>query len=497
MQAILQSDVTFTMAENEGKGYNVVGVLEGSDPSLAPVLLASHVDAHFRAGLDDTGAVVNELLTAKAMTMSGVQPRRTVIFFFTCAEEYGYTNCWYDWAIGSWYAITQEHPDWAGKIALMLNIELIAEKGAPPQRSRRLPTCCRSSSRSATESEDVLPWGFTSQDCQHLDRPVELERSGRADGFASRRRRPGVRPLLSHRLREQGPLVDHDYLGGIAKWNYRVIAGLRRGLLPYDLIARGDQLLANVSPGKLVRAGVNQRMAADFKIAATKFRAAARKWEARKADTADEDVAAVNDALLALEKTINATFTSRDAYDFSAYPHVQGQIDGFYLAKAITAAKAGNSAQAKKWITYVGINWYLRYLQRGGVPGGPLPALPQHRAHHVGDDGDAPVRGRRERRLAHARAGRLRRGGRRSQGRARCGARRPAGQGGEHDVRPQGVDRRRESSLRSGGGVSKGHAGRQSDEGRGARPRRPAPSRQPSGVTRSANSASSPRSTAV
>ena len=101
--------------------------------------MASHIDAHFRAGLDDTGAVANELLVAKAMKMSGVQPRRSIIFFFTCAEEYGYTDCWYDWAIGAWYGITEEHPDWAGKLAMMINLELMAApdipstSGAPPR----------------------------------------------------------------------------------------------------------------------------------------------------------------------------------------------------------------------------------------------------------------------------------------------------------------------------------------------------------------------------
>ncbi len=128
--ATMWNDVELTLAEDGGVGFNVVGVLPGSEPDLAPVLLASHVDAHFRAGLDDTGAVANELLTAKAMMMSGAQPRRTIIFLFTCAEEYGYTDCWYDWAIGAWYAITQEHPEWAGKLAMMLNIELMAETGA-------------------------------------------------------------------------------------------------------------------------------------------------------------------------------------------------------------------------------------------------------------------------------------------------------------------------------------------------------------------------------
>ena len=44
-------------------------------------------------------------------------------FVNTTAEEYGYTNASYEWIIGSWYAITQTHPDWPGKTAGMLNLE--------------------------------------------------------------------------------------------------------------------------------------------------------------------------------------------------------------------------------------------------------------------------------------------------------------------------------------------------------------------------------------
>ncbi len=354
--ATMTSDVEFTMAENGGVGYNVVGVLPGSDPDLAPVLLASHVDAHFRAGQDDTGAVVNELLTAKAMTTSGVQPRRTVIFFFSCAEEYGYTNCWYDWAIGAWYAITQEHPDWPGNLALMLNIELMGEKGAvfALQGAADVLPLLESV---AADSEDALPWGFSSE---AMPDTWTDQWSWNAAGVPTATTSAGGPDYdrYYHSDLEDKSRVDHDYLGGIAKWNYRVIQSYDEGVLPYDLRARGDQVLKTIQPGKLVRAGVSGPKAARFKNAAARFRAAAWQWELRKAATPQASVDAVNQKLVALEKTINATFTSRDAYDFPAYPHAQGIIDATYLTKAITAAKSHNAARAQLMITSTGINWY-------------------------------------------------------------------------------------------------------------------------------------------
>ena len=155
-------------------------MLPGSDPDLAPVLFASHVDAHFRAGLDDTGAVANELLLAKALKLSGEQPRRTVIFFFTCAEEYGYTDCLVrlvDRRVVRDHAST--HPEWAGKLAMMINLELMAQAG--------LPLYVEGATEAVSWAEDLAtkeftPYGFASgRPAQHLVRPVELQRLRRAD----------------------------------------------------------------------------------------------------------------------------------------------------------------------------------------------------------------------------------------------------------------------------------------------------------------------------
>ena len=130
VEATFTSDVRITMADDGGVGYNVVATLRGSSPHGQKVVLNAHHDSHLRAGLDDTGAVAETLAMAKAMTMSGFRPKRDVVFLFDTAEEFGYTNSWYDWSIGAWHFITQRHPDWAGRIVAMSNIELMARKGA-------------------------------------------------------------------------------------------------------------------------------------------------------------------------------------------------------------------------------------------------------------------------------------------------------------------------------------------------------------------------------
>ena len=363
VMATVDSKVTITLAdflepEDGGVGYNVVGLLEGSDPTLAPVLLSSHLDAHFRAGLDDTGAVANELLTAKAMTMAGVRPERTVIFFFTCAEEYGYTDCWYDWAIGAWWAITEEHPDWAGEIALGIFIELMAENDGPLELEAPPDVLPYLESVSAA-SADVLPFGYTS-----IPKPSTWtdQWSWNASGVPTVCTSAGGPEYdrYYHTDLENADRVNHEYLGGVAKWNYRVIQGLEQGVLPYDMSVRGDQLLGTIQTGKLTQAGVSDKAATGFKQAAARFRAAAWQWELRKDATRAGKVAAVNEELLALQKVINETFTSRDQWDYAAYPHEAAVGDAIYLTKAITAAKAHNAARAQQMLSwYVGINWYM------------------------------------------------------------------------------------------------------------------------------------------
>ena len=355
----MESDITLTLAENGGEGYNVIGVLPGSDPSLEPILLASHLDAHFRAGLDDTGAVVNELLMAKAMKMADVRPERSIIFFFTCGEEYGYTDCWYDWAIGAWYAITEEHPDWAGNLALMLNIEAMAQWDSP-YRFRGYPEVVNAMTSLADQYSELLPYGYVTADepSTWTDQwsfnakgvPTVTTSATAGDEY----------DLIYHTNLETKELVDHDYLGSIAKFQWRVLQALDSGVLPYDLSARGDQLLAGIQAGKLVRAGVAKRAAANFQAAAAAFRNAAWQWELRKAATPEAKVAAVNRDLIAIEKAFNTRFVGREQWDWPAYQHEAPVIDSIYLAQAITAAKAGNVARAQQMITwYVGINWWL------------------------------------------------------------------------------------------------------------------------------------------
>ncbi len=81
----------------EGKGRNVIGCIEGSDPELKKevIMIGGHLDHlgfnhRMMPGANDNASAVAVMLgIAEAIHKSGLKPRRTVIFNFFGAEEQG------------------------------------------------------------------------------------------------------------------------------------------------------------------------------------------------------------------------------------------------------------------------------------------------------------------------------------------------------------------------------------------------------------------------
>ncbi len=92
----------------EGIGYNVIGIIEGSDPVLKEelIILGGHLDHLGRCyeimpGANDNASSVSVILgIAEAMAKCPIKPRRSVIFLCFGAEEQG--------VVGSEYYL--EHP---------------------------------------------------------------------------------------------------------------------------------------------------------------------------------------------------------------------------------------------------------------------------------------------------------------------------------------------------------------------------------------------------
>jgi Zn-dependent M28 family amino/carboxypeptidase len=86
-----------TTRHPEGKGCNVVGIIEGTDPVLKEeaIIIGGHLDAVGKAGktvngaLDNASGVVDIMGAAKAMAQSGIKLKRSVVFLFIGGEETG------------------------------------------------------------------------------------------------------------------------------------------------------------------------------------------------------------------------------------------------------------------------------------------------------------------------------------------------------------------------------------------------------------------------
>jgi hypothetical protein len=108
----------------EGVAYNVIGLLEGSDPALKDevIILGGHLDGlgynyDLMPGANDNASAVAVIMgTAEALAASPVRPRRSVLFLFFGAEEQGVAG-------SAWYL---DHPVFPlAKTVGLLNLDMV------------------------------------------------------------------------------------------------------------------------------------------------------------------------------------------------------------------------------------------------------------------------------------------------------------------------------------------------------------------------------------
>ena len=358
VEATFISHVDITMATDGGKGYNVIATLPGKNKNGQMVIWNAHHDAHFRAGLDDTGAVVATLTAAKAMKMSNYRPNRTIVFMFDTAEEFGYTNSWYDWSIGAWYAVTKAHPNWAGRVAAMWSIELMAAKGATvdintsPELKPWLETVC-------ANNPALVPNGYGIETPQSTWQNGWSFMASGVPSFEISAGGPGFDDLY-HSTYENQDLVDWDLSADITKLFLRLNRFTDSKQLPYDLAGRADDLLNDhFSTDELWAAGANHARTSELNQAIQRFRNVSIKFGASEAAiTGTRGPASRNKAMLAAAKKALKGMTALDAWDYTAYPHEQVMWDNEYLYAAIDALQAPADPDAAiEALTNVGLNW--------------------------------------------------------------------------------------------------------------------------------------------
>jgi len=359
LQATVVSLVDVTMAGDGGRGYNVIATLPGRRHDGQMVIWNAHHDAHFRPGLDDTGAVVATMTAAKAMKMSGYRPNRTIVFMFDTAEEFGYTDCWYDWSIGAWHFITQRHPDWAGRIAAMWSIELMAAENAAVDFNTS-PELVPWIEKTCADNTALTPYGV------NVETPQSTWQNGwsfMASGVPSFEISAGGPDYdaMYHTNYENYDVVDWEMLANITKLFRRLNLRMDTRQLPYDFAGRADDLLGqHLDVGELEAAGVPTTKAAALQRAAQRLRTTARRFGAtREAVYSTRGPASRNAVMLKVAKKLLRGMTALDAWDYTAYPHEQTMWDIEYMDEALAALSTEpvDAPRAVEALTNVGLNW--------------------------------------------------------------------------------------------------------------------------------------------
>jgi Iap family predicted aminopeptidase len=378
----VKDNATIRLANAGGMGYNVLGQIRGSSNPGQMVVYGSHHDAWFSGALDNASAVVNELIAAKAMKMSGYHPKRTVLFFSTTGEEYGYTQSYYDWCIGAWHAITQRHPEWAGKITAYLNSELLGyKKGnlwmlASPEITPTLNSTLAASTDLTLTMNGTDPtviggpwcwndqWTFTAAGVPSV---CFWSQDNDYSGY--------IKTHVYHTQYDARGQISWSFLGDINKYEYRVakkFAG-NTALLPYDFTARADDLdaalAADVNTDSLgaftyldaLGTYADKTAYLDFTAAHDRFDRVTADYSAHKGAIPAADYPSVNARLLDINRLINASFTGMDWLDSTVYPYQQTTFDIAMMDAAagiIDTGAAGWQDAATSDVSQVGLMWY-------------------------------------------------------------------------------------------------------------------------------------------
>ncbi len=403
---------TVKLARDGGAGMNVIGEIPGVRDDGQIVLFAAHQDAHFRAGADDTAALVNMLTIAKAMMSSAFRPGSTMVFLATTGEEFGFTDSYYEWIVGSSWAAMRSHPEWAGRVRALVNLETMAIKDAP-LALRSNPELRPWLERLTSQSRDLLPYGF------EFLTPVNSwndQWTFTAAGIPSVKLNTttAAYDALYHSNLETSELVDWAYLAKIAKFAFRAAGELDAGLLPYSLEARAKDLAAAWKADRPSDSGADPALVSRLDKAMESFGRAAGAFETQRSSISAARIASLNAGLLGIEKTLNSAFTALSPADddITVYPYQSvlrdlRQVDAALaaLAAAPSDKNAALKALGGAYLTRLGRAFsypvYLKYIARldpaferinwgaqGQLPQ-PLDVVPQYRLIQAGETGRA------------------------------------------------------------------------------------------------------------
>ena len=366
----LTSKVDLTRAEDGSVGYNVLGKIPGTDRASELIIFTAHHDAWFRGAADDATGIAAMLGIAKAIRKTRFRPRRTLLFLASTNEEYGYTDAYYEWLIGCWYAVTNQRPDWQRKAMLTLDFELLGT-GDPSERLliRTHSELFDHAVARLEEDPSRTPFGTSSQNVVWAN----------ADHFTLTA--AGIPGLYFNTVGTQyltrNYHTNYDVIDAVSfpylRQNLEVINDIwvdhDRSTLPMlDFVARaveaesridyhpeGSQAPPSPNPGIRDLPGTDQHAIDRLEASVGGFKRAAEALEARLEAGGVHSKHRVGRAMMGAERELLRSLIALDVFDQYVFPHQQLQRDTTRMQLALDRLRGGDPVAAREYVRRTGL----------------------------------------------------------------------------------------------------------------------------------------------
>lgn len=347
-----------------GTGLNVVGYLPGENYGTSDdrfVIVADHYDKWWYGSSDNGAGVARLLGMAKALVDSNYKPANTIIFLATDAEEFGWTDTEFDWALGAWWEIFTIHPDWAGKALGCFALEEGGTVGATSVSAYGNPETLEWRKTLLPKFDDFFsktaPWST-----YYYRSSVNTASfaSTWADEFSFCAAGVPVMSVDSTRSNYAG----YDY-----HTNLDGMAGISAESLGLSIISNGIAIIeldrAKVAPYSFqdrafdLKSTLSQRLigAAGIDItpvlsALTEFGSAGGDVWTLIASSKAKNAAEANDLLLQAADKLLSEMTTVGGYTTSMYPHQHYLDDSWYFREGIKQLQLGHIDSALMWLSW-------------------------------------------------------------------------------------------------------------------------------------------------
>ncbi len=358
----LTSDIELTRAEDGGVGHNVLGMIPGSDLAHEIIIFTGHHDAWFFGAADDATAIASMLGIARAVRDSGFRPRRSLLFLASTSEEYGYTDAYYEWLIGAWYAVTRQRTDWSQTAVLTLDFELLGT-GDPGERLLiRVHSELFDLANTKLNADPArVPFGTAIQNTVWANADHFTLTAAGIPGLYFNTLGFNYLTQNYHTSHDTIDRLNFDYL----KNNIEVINDIwvtyDRSELPLlDFVAKAaeaESRIAFVVDGLGIEdlPGVNVRAQDDLEKSVQRFRSAAENLERRIERGQIRNTRAVARRMRNAERILLTELVALDVFDQYIFPHQQVQRDATRMQLAIDALRAGDPAAGLDLVRRTGL----------------------------------------------------------------------------------------------------------------------------------------------